>query len=118
MEKANIEMYAKSDLQYITQIGRFIKETRLAQKKTQQELADDAGVNRGTLVQIENGNPVGLVTFIQLLRALKKLDLLKHFEYREELSPLKIAALQEKKPNRVRGRNTSHKFVAKRHSDW
>ena len=118
MEKANIEIYSKSDLQYIKQIGKFIKETRLAQRKTQQELADDAGVNRGTLVQIENGNPVGLLVFIQLLRALKKLDLLKHFEYKEELSPLKIAALQEKRPTRVRSRNASNRFVAKRRSDW
>lgn len=117
MEKANIQVYSKSDLQYIKQIGDFIKKTRLAQKRTQQELADDAGVNRGTLVQIEKGNPVGLLTFIQLLRALKKLELLGHFEYREELSPLKMAALQEKKPSRVRNRNIPHKVVRPR-SDW
>lgn len=112
-----MEVYSKSDLQYVKQLGKFIKETRLAQKKTQQELADEAGVNRSTLVQVEKGSPVALVTFIQLLRALKKLDLLKHFEYKEELSPLKIAALQEKRRVRVRKQKGAHVGV-KRQSDW
>lgn len=116
MDKIDINTYSKSDLQYIQQIGTFIKETRLAQRRTQQELAAGAGVNRSTLVQIENGKPVNMLSFIQLLRALKKLELLENFEYREELSPLKMAALQAKKTQRVR------KKVAptekKQKSDW
>jgi hypothetical protein len=42
------------------------------------------------------------MVFIQLLRALSLLDLLKEFEIREQLSPLQLARLEHSKRQRVK----------------
>ena len=54
MEKASIDWYSMSDKGVLNLIGQFIQETRLQQNKTQQQVADSAGINRSTVGQIEN----------------------------------------------------------------
>jgi transcriptional regulator with XRE-family HTH domain len=39
-------------------IGAFLKHKRLNQNKTQAQIAEDAGLNRWTLSQIENGEAI------------------------------------------------------------
>ena len=114
MEKSNIDIYAKSDLYYVALIGEFIRRNRMGQDRTQQEIADTAGVNRATLSQLEKGKPVNLLSLIQVLRALKKLDILGTFEMRPELSPLQLAAIEQKQRKRAgRARKKD-----KPQSDW
>lgn len=99
MEKTNIKWLELTDNAILNQLGAFIKETRLSQNKTQQELATAAGVNRSTIVQLENGNSATLISFIQVLRALGKLDLFERFQQPTIISPLLLAknALSKKK---------------------
>ena len=80
MEKANNQWYAMSDPAILEILGSFIQKTRLQQNKTQQQVAEAAGINRSTLVQIENGGGSTLLSFIQILSALEQLPLLKSFE--------------------------------------
>ena len=106
--KINImsEKYSKfdnaiSDKALLELIGAYLKETRLRQNKTQQELAKAAGINRSTLVQIESGGGGGLLTFVQIMRALDQLAVFKNFEIADQISPLLLAKMQRNKRQRA-----------------
>ncbi|MDX9694162.1 MAG: helix-turn-helix transcriptional regulator [Bacteroidales bacterium] len=106
---------AMSDTALIGTIGAFIKQQRLAQNKTQSQLAKEAGINRDTLSSFENGVSSNLMTFVQLLRALKLLHLLQSFKVKQQISPIQLAKLEKK--GRMRARNTNSK-EKKSKSDW
>jgi transcriptional regulator with XRE-family HTH domain len=80
MEKGINYWHAMSDPALLELLGKFIKQTRLQQNKTQQQVATSAGVNRSTVVQIENGGGGTMLSFIQVLRALEQLELFQNFE--------------------------------------
>ena len=84
--------------------------------KTQQQLASTAGVNRSTIVQLEKGGGGTLLTFIQVLRALDLLPLLKFFEVKETISPLQLAKLDKQK--RLRARPGKNAPVEKPFNNW
>jgi transcriptional regulator with XRE-family HTH domain len=86
MEKGINYWHAMSDPALLEIIGKFIQQTRLQQNKTQQQVATAAGVNRSTLVQIENGGSVTMLSLVQILRALGQLQLFQRQNYRRELS--------------------------------
>jgi transcriptional regulator with XRE-family HTH domain len=85
----------------LIQIGIFIKEMRISQNKTQQNLADDCGINRSTYIQIENGKGSSMLHFVQVLRALNALHLLNIFETQTQISPIALAKMQQKKRQRA-----------------
>lgn len=101
MEINNRSMYGISNLALLKIIGDFLQKTRLQQNKTQQEVAEAAGVNRSTIMQIEKGGGGTLLTFIQILRALEQLPVLKHFEMANQISPLELAKIERKKRKRA-----------------
>lgn len=86
-------------------IGSYIKDWRLKQNKTQQQVAECAGVNRSTVVLLEKGIGGTLSSLIQVLRALEQLHLLEIFKVERTLSPLQLAKLEQKKRRRARGKN-------------
>lgn len=93
-----------SDPAAIEVLGAFIRKTRLMQNRTQQEVSEAAGINRSTLVQLEKGNGGTMLSFIQILRALRQLQLLEIFEVKQELSPLQLAEIEKKKRQRARSK--------------
>ena len=115
MEKTNIINAANTDRNIIEQIGGFIKNTRLSQNKTQQDLATAAGINRTTLIQMEKGGSVNLLSLIQVLRSLKRLDVLRLMESKVEISPLKLAELEQKQRQRA---SKSASAAETQKSDW
>ena len=82
-DKNNIKANALSDNAIVETISAFIKHHRLEQNKTQTQLATEAGINRSTLVEFEKGQRANMITFIQLLRALNLLHILKQFEIQQ-----------------------------------
>jgi transcriptional regulator with XRE-family HTH domain len=102
MEESNIIWYSMSDKALLVSIGQFIQDTRLQQNKTQQQIADAAGINRSTLSQVEKGNGGTLLTLIQILRALGQLSILKNFEVERKISPLQLAKLEQRQRQRAR----------------
>ena len=116
MEKAIKHWYAMSDPAILEVLGNFIKQTRLQQNKTQQQVAAAAGVNRSTIVQVENSGGGTLVSFIQILRALEQLQLFQSFEIRQQISPLQLAKIDQKK--RQRASNKKATGIEKPKSDW
>ncbi len=80
-----------SDKALTEHIGRFVKEKRLEQNKTQQALAHAAGISRSTLSLLEKGETVTLQTLIQVLRTLDQLYVLDVFSVQTLMSPMLLA---------------------------
>ena len=106
MEKTSTEWFETSDQGLLNIIGQFIKDTRLQQNKTQQQIAEAAGINRSTVSQIENGNGGTLISLLQILRILEQLPVLSAFKVEHKISPLQIAKLEKQKRQRARNNNT------------
>lgn len=116
MKKNNIILHEFSDKAILAELGDFVKRTRLEQNKTQQQLADLAGVNRSTIIQIENGNGSTMLSFIQVLRSLEQLHLFASFQQKPLISPLLLAKQEMGKRRRAR---TIPKSISKKpKSDW
>jgi transcriptional regulator with XRE-family HTH domain len=116
-EISDIKWVAASDKVLIETIGAFIKDHRLQQNKTQGQLAREAGIVRSTLSLFESGKNTSLLVFIQLLRALKLLHLLKEFQVKQQISPLQLAKLEQSK--RIRAKQKSPDKIKPAHkSDW
>ena len=98
----NINWSAMSNAAILKEIGAFIKQKRLEQNKTQSQLAEEAGINRTTLSLIESGAGITMITFIQLLRNLKLLNLLQDFQFKQQFSPIQLAKLE--RSQRIRAR--------------
>ena len=104
MENFNINWSELSDIAVLEQIGRFVQQSRLQQNKSQQQVADAAGVNRSTLSQIENGKGGTLISLIQILRILGQLSFVKAFQVEDRPSPMYLATLEMKKRKRARNK--------------
>lgn len=102
MGNTNIKWNELSDGALLLQIGQFVQQTRLQQNKSQQQVADAAGVNRSTLSQIENGHGGTLLSLIQILRVLNQMSFLSVFQVEEKVSPMYLAKLEMKKRKRAR----------------
>lgn len=112
-ENSNNNIYAFTDLGIVGLIGNFIKKQRINQQKTQQQLAKAAGVHRFTIGQIENGEPISLMSLIQIMRALDQLYFFEHFDKNEPISPIQMAKIQKKQRQRVR-----NPFDNNKKSNW
>jgi transcriptional regulator with XRE-family HTH domain len=116
MEKSIKYWHALSDPAILEQLGEFVKQTRLQQNKTQQQVAIAAGINRSTMVQIEKGAGGTLLSFVQVLRALEQLQIFEHFEIKQQFSPLQLAKLEQNKRQRASTKKDSQ--TKKTKSDW
>lgn len=114
MDKNNKDWYAMSDDAIIKTIGAFIKHHRIEQNRTQQDVANDAGINRSTLSLLENGDVVNISTLIQVLRVLDLLNTMDVFITENQISPLELAKLEEQR----RKRASSKRKSKKPESDW
>lgn len=92
-----------SDKALTMHIGAFIKHLRMESNKTQDLLANEAGISRSTLSLLERGETVTLATLIQVLRILDKLNVLEAFSIKETVSPLALAKIEKKKRKRASG---------------
>lgn len=106
--------YSQSNLSLLETLGHFIRNKRIEQNKTQDEIALESGLNRSTIIQLEKGKGGTLLTFIQVLRALNTLEELKNFETGTQISPLLIARMQKNQRQRVRKQKTE----VRKSSDW
>jgi DNA-binding XRE family transcriptional regulator len=116
MLNTSMDLVQMSDAAIVRQIGNYIKQVRLQHRKTQAQLANIAGLNRWTISQIENGDPITLTSLIQVLRALDSLYVLNTFEVTDEISPLEYAKLKKHKIERVR--NKPSKTPNKDNTGW
>lgn len=100
-ESSKISWYGMTDSLIVTEIGKQLKQTRLNRNLTQERLAQLSGLDRSTISQLENGRAATLLTLVQVLRALERLDLLDHFVAEKIISPILALKLQGKKRKRA-----------------
>ncbi|MES2558664.1 MAG: helix-turn-helix transcriptional regulator [Bacteroidota bacterium] len=96
--------HSMSDKALVGQIGDFVKHHRMDQNKTQEVLANAAGISRSTLSLLEQGETVTVATLIQVLRVLDQLQVMDSFEVQETISPLALAKLEREKRKRASGK--------------
>ena len=113
-DKQYINWVSMSDTALSQTIGTFVKHHRLAQNKTQEEVANAANISRSTLSLLEKGEAVTIPTLLQVLRVLDLLYIMNSFKIQEEISPLELAKQEQQK--RQRARNTDNDN--NKQSDW
>lgn len=86
-------------------IGLFVKHHRMEQNKTQEEIANTAGISRSTLSLLERGETVTLATLIRVLRVLDQLHVMEIFTIQQTISPLALAKMEKNKRKRARGKS-------------
>jgi DNA-binding XRE family transcriptional regulator len=93
----------------LKEIGQRVRRERLNQNTTQAKLAQFAGVSRRVILDLEAGKGCGLSSFIEILRALRKLDQLDSLLPDPGISPLQLAKLKGKARQRATGRRAGSK---------
>ena len=93
--------HSLSDPAILREIGRLLRQMRLKQNITQEQLATRAGLDRTTIVQLEKGRSATLLTLVQILRVLEKLEILDGLAEDAEVSPLAAAKLLAKTRQRA-----------------
>jgi transcriptional regulator with XRE-family HTH domain len=110
--------YSMSDPAIVTELCHSLKQIRLQQNLTQEQLAEKAGLSRSAISEMENGKTaVSLITIIQLLRALQQLHLLDNWKVSANASPLQVAKYTAKGRLRSSGK-VLRKKVNKEKSEW
>ena len=107
MGNTNTNWVAMTDSAIVVAIGKYIKGQRLLQNKTQSNLATEAGVNRSTISQIENGEAITLLSLIQILRGLDLLHILDVFKIEQQISPIELAKIAQQKRQRASSKEDS-----------
>lgn len=101
-KKGTTMWHEMSNPAVLMRIGQRIKETRIRQRITQEELATASGVSPLTVANIEKGKSVSLLLFISVLRSLGLLENLEQLVPETRVSPIELKKLQGKKRYRVR----------------
>lgn len=94
--------HSMSDKALMETIGTFVKQHRLNQSRTQDEVATEAGISRSTLSLLEKGEPITLPTLIQVLRVLDLLHVMSAFQLEPQTSPLQLAKQERDQRKRAR----------------
>ena len=93
---SHVDWRAMSDKSLMETIGNFIQSNRLNQNKTQDQVANDAGISRSTLSLLERGEKVRIDSLIQVLRVLDLLAVMSVFKVEDQMSPIEYAKLKKK----------------------
>ncbi len=107
--------YNLGDPAIVRELSKQVKQMRINKNMTQQELAERTGLDRVTISRFENGRTATLLTFVEILRALDKLELLDTFNEEPEVSPLKVAEIEEQYRKRASSKKTDPK---QKPSEW
>lgn len=97
MDLNNINWEVMADPAIVKEIGKRLKQIRLNKNISQEELAKKSGLDRTTISRMESGRAATLLTLIQVLRALGRLNILDIFLEEPEISPLNLLKIQVSK---------------------
>lgn len=104
-----MDIYALTDKAILVQIGKKLKEARVAQNMSQKTLATASGMSMFSISQMENGHNTSLLSIIMVLRALNRFDVLEGLFQEPVLSPIAYSEyLRKHKP-----RKRAYKFSDK-----
>lgn len=87
----------------LSDIAECLKQERLQQNLSQQQVAENAGISRRTLVDAETGNNISVQTLIKILLALNAEHRLSSLLESPDISPLELSKLKGKVRQRASG---------------
>ncbi|MFH2037335.1 MAG: helix-turn-helix transcriptional regulator [Candidatus Zixiibacteriota bacterium] len=102
-----INWQSMADPAIVREIGQYLQQMRLNKNLSQRQLAEISGVNRVTISRMEGGRAATLLTIVQILRALGKLDILNIFYEDARVSPLQLLQLKKNRRQRATGTRKS-----------
>jgi transcriptional regulator with XRE-family HTH domain len=103
-----------SDAATLAEIGRRLKRHRLDRNLSQQQLADEAGVSRGTVSRIEDGESAQLGSVLRIVRVLGLLGAIEQFISEPGPSPVEQVRRHGHQRQRATGLRTSRPRVRER----
>lgn len=92
-----------TDAAAIRELGSRLANRRLLLDLTQAALAEQAGVDRKSVVRLENGDAVRLEVLIRILRALELLDGLNRLVPERQPSPIELLEHEGRRRRRASG---------------
>jgi transcriptional regulator with XRE-family HTH domain len=98
----NMTLYSPQEVRQ--KLGQNARETRIAQRKTQSELASAAGISLSTLARFERGEDVAMSVLIQLALALGTESSLLTIFPKPEIRSFDDVVSKKPFPRRVRKR--------------
>ncbi len=93
--------YGMPDIAVMQILGRQLKQMRLNAQMSQNQLAEQAGLSRSTITQLETGKGGTISSLIAILRCLRKLNVLDSFATSAPISPLAVARNKGRIPQRI-----------------
>jgi transcriptional regulator with XRE-family HTH domain len=121
MPTNNINWQGMSDQQVVAKLGAELRRMRLERNQSQAEVATRAGLDRTTVVKLEAGRAATLLTVVQVLRAMDRLELLDAFHQEPQPTPYMLVEAQEKylkKQRKRAGRKKPDVLPPKPKSTW
>jgi transcriptional regulator with XRE-family HTH domain len=108
--------YNMSNPSIATELGTTLKQIRLQQNLSQEQVAQKAGLSRSAISEMENGKTAtSLITIIQILRALQQLHLLDNWQVIAEGHPVQTTKMKGR--TRLRAGRTLRKHQ-KEENEW
>lgn len=101
--------YMLSDTEIVKRISSRLKENRLKQNISRQDLADNSGVSISSIVRMEEGEIKSFDSFLRVLRTLGKMDILFPLLEEEELSPNEYFNVVQVAKKKIRKRASKSK---------
>lgn len=99
MPKSAVRTYSRYSQDAVSLLGQMIRETRLVRKLTAAELAERAGISRGLIQRIEQGDPgctIGAVFEVAAILGVKLFDADPHTLAARKAAQERIVALLPK----------------------
>lgn len=98
-----------NDEEILKQIGAKLKELRVERNMKQKELSERSGLSMFSISQIETGHNTSILSLVQILKALDRMDMLEPFFKEREVDPQLVAQFIQSQQQPVRKRVTSPK---------
>ncbi len=109
MPLSTINWTTFKDDQVVERLGAELRRMRLDRNLSQAEVATRAGLDRTTVVKLEGGRAATLLTVVQVLRAIGRLEVLDGFHEEPRPTPYQLVEQQEKYLAKQRKRASRHK---------
>lgn len=112
-------IYMLSDTDITNKISARLKELRLKQNISRQDLSISSGVSMSSIVRMEEGEIKSFESFIRILRTLGKIDILLPLVEEEEISPNEYFKMMQSTQKKTRRRASKSKLTTKQEElEW
>ncbi|MCQ2324557.1 MAG: helix-turn-helix domain-containing protein [Paludibacteraceae bacterium] len=97
------------DEEILKRVGAKLKELRVERNMKQKELSERSGLSMFSISQIETGHNTSVLSLVQILKALDRMDMFEPFLKEKEVDPALLDKFLQSQQQLVRKRVTSAK---------